>query len=88
MIKFKIAGLGVTDKQFNTMPFGRQIEYARKIEEFKLSAKSTHVSQKRRTHAAAWREFVQLNDVKEYYTSFVDCANARDDVFEVWYKTA
>lgn len=84
-VKFKINDLGITDKQYNAMPFGRQIEYRHKIEEFKAKAQSVHISQKRRTHAAAWKEFKGLYEPEEYYTSYYDEPSYRDDSFQVWY---
>lgn len=84
--KFKINGLGITDKQYDALPFGRQIEYAKKIEAFKASAKSVHISQKRKSHAAAWKEFKELYNPTEWFTTYLDGPTARDDSFEVWYK--
>lgn len=86
--KFKINGLGITDKQYDTLPFGRQIEFAKKIEAFKAKAKTVHISQKRKTHAAAWKEFKELYQPVEWFTTYLDGTNARDDSFEVWYTTA
>lgn len=85
MIKFKIKSLGITDKQYNGLSFGRQLEYNKKIEEFKKSAKSTHISQKRKTHAKAWREFKDLYNVDEYWAKYEDGEFCRDDSFEVFY---
>ena len=85
--KFKINGLGITDKEFNKLPFGRQVEFHKKIKEFKDRAKSTHVSQKRRSHAAAWREFKELYSPEEYYAEYEDGDSVRDDSFQVFYIT-
>lgn len=85
IIKFKIKGLGITDKEYRSMPFGRQIEYRRKIDDFMSRAKSVHISQKRRTHAAAWKEFKGLYEPEEYYASYHDESGYRDDSFQVWY---
>ena len=86
-IKFKINDLGITDKQYNDLPYGRQIEYRRKFEEFKKRARKVSVSQKRRTHAVAWKEFMKLDKPQEYYTSYYDESSYWDDSFEVWYVT-
>ena len=85
--KFKIAGLGVKDKDYNAMPWGRQLEYREKIEAFKAAAKKTHISQKRRTHAKAWKEFIELHQPDQWFATFLDGQQARDDVFEVFYTT-
>jgi hypothetical protein len=82
--KFKIAGLP-TDKAFAGMVFGRQIEHLRAIEAFKATAKSVHISQKRRTNAAAIREAVTLYGAKQYYCQFEDSSTCRDDSFQFWY---
>lgn len=73
-------------KNYQSLPFGRQIEYRRIIAEFKESAKSTHISIKRRTPAAALKEFKDLYNPSEFYAVFHDSPTCRDDAFEVWYK--
>ena len=85
IIKFKIKSLGITDKEYKTLPFGRQIEYAGKIKEFKDKAKHGHVGQKRTTHAKAIKEFKALHDVNEYWYSYHDTEFCRDDSFEIYY---
>jgi len=85
MIKFKIKSLGITHKEFNSLVFGRQIEYYPKFAEFKAKAKTTHVSQKRTTHAKAVKDFIKLYDVDEYWYSYQDGEFIRDDSFEVFY---
>lgn len=84
--KFKINGLGITDTAYNNLPFGRRLEYAKKIQEFKLNAKSVHISQKRRSHAAVWKEFKELYQPTEWYVQYEDSPNIRDDSFQVWYR--
>lgn len=86
IVKFKIKDLGVTDTQFKGMVFGRQLEYIRKIQVFKETAKSTHLNQKRQTYTKAIREFVKLNDVTEYYCRFFSGKDYFDDSFEFFYK--
>lgn len=83
--KFKIVGLP-KDTEFAKMPWGRQIEWLRKIQEFKDSAKSVHLSQKRQSYTKAIREFVKLNEVKEYYCSFHAGRDYYDDTFQIWYR--
>lgn len=84
-IKFKINGV-IKDKDYNNLSFGRQLEYRRKIDEFKATAKRTHISQKRISHAKAWKEFIEQYQPTEYYTSYYDEQFCRDDSFEVFYK--
>lgn len=69
------------------MLFGRQIKYIRKFEEFKATAKTVHISQKRCTNAAAMKEFKELYDPVQYYAEYHDEPGYRDDTFQVWYKT-
>lgn len=86
-IKFKILGLGLTDKAYSKLPFGRQIEYTRKIQTFIASAKSVHISQKSRSHTAAWKEFLELYRPDQYYAKFNDAVDCRDDSFQVFYTS-
>jgi hypothetical protein len=83
--RFKISGLP-KDKEFELMPFGRQIEHFKSIEAFKQSAKKGWVSMKRISSAKAVKEAIKLYEAKEYYCVFYDCPNYRDDSFEFWYK--
>ncbi len=83
--KFKIEGFP-TEKEFNSMVFGGQIEWFRKIEEFKQNNKSTWISQKRISSAKAVSEANKLFDAKEYYCQFHDSPDCRDDTFQFWYR--
>jgi hypothetical protein len=85
VVKIKITGLP-KEKEYAALPFGRRIEYARKIEEFKATAKTGWISQKRQTSAKAFRDFVNLNDVTQYYAEYVDDGFVRDDSYQIWYK--
>ena len=82
---FNLASLGIKDKEFNTLPFGRQIEYFRKIEEFKQAAKSVHISQKRRTTNSALKEFKNLYKPKFFYCNNTEGLNYKDDSIQVFY---
>ncbi|OPZ88436.1 MAG: hypothetical protein BWY73_01664 [candidate division TA06 bacterium ADurb.Bin417] len=84
--RFKIAGLGISEKQFAALPFGRKVEYFKKFEEFKASAKSTWVSQKRKTSTNAIKEFLDLHKPLSYFCSFQDSGEVRDDTFKVFYN--
>lgn len=83
--KFKINGCP-TEKEFNSMVFGRQIEWFRKFEEFKQNSKSTWISQKRISSAKAIAEAKKLLKPKEYFCQFNDSPDYRDDSFEFWYR--
>lgn len=86
--RFKINDLGCTEKEFASMPFGRQIEFSRKLEAFKTEPDVMHtwLSQKRTTSAKAIAEFKKMMRVKEYYCSFHDDENYRDDTFQFYYR--
>lgn len=88
IINFNIKNFGITDIEFNKLPFGRQIEYFRKLEEFKSSpeTKKTWVSQKRKTTSKAIKEFKQLYQPKEFYLVVNNSENYRDDSFEIFYR--
>lgn len=85
VVDFKIDGM-ITAKEYNALPFGRQIEHRRKIQEFQATAKTTWVSQKRKKRKAAIKEFLDLYDAKQYYYTCSDGPNVRDDSFQIWYK--
>lgn len=81
--KFKIKGV---PKDFVDMPFGRQIEYMRIIENFKANSKSTHLSQKRQSYQTAIKDAVNLLDANEYYCDFYCDKDCKDDSFQFWYN--
>ena len=85
--KFKIVGLGVSDKAYAELPVGRQSDFAMKIAEFKRNAKKAYVSQKRKSNAAAWREFKEAYQPDQYFAQYFDGPAVRDDVFEVFYTS-
>lgn len=84
--KFKINGLP-KDKDFASMPFGRQIEHYAAIRQFKHGANVTWLSQKRQSSSKAIKEAIKLYDVDQYYCSFNNSPNYRDDSFEFFYTT-
>ena len=55
------------------------------IHAFKASAKSVCISQKRRSHHAAWSEFIRNYKPKQYYAAFENGKFCRDDTFQVYY---
>ncbi len=83
--KLKIAGLP-KERDYNAMPWGRQLEYRKAIEAFKATAKVTHLSQKRQTYAKAIREAIDLLGAAEYYCEFHCSPTCKDDSFEFWYR--
>lgn len=82
--KFKVDGV---PSNLEHMPFGRQIEFFRIIETFKQQAKSIFVDMKRRTPAKAIAEFKKLYEPKQFFCSYHDEPNYRDDSFQMWYTT-
>jgi hypothetical protein len=59
-----------------------------KLREWMKDAKDTYISQKRKTNAAALKEFKSLYEPSEWYCSFYDSPNYRDDSFQVFFKTS
>jgi len=84
---FKIKSLGITDKQFAAMPFGRKIEFHRKIADFQNESKSSCLNTKRKTIKAALKEFTALYGVSEYYFVERQGDSWHDDSIQIWYKT-
>lgn len=82
--RFKIKGLP-THQQLEAMPFGRQIEHLRSIKSFKATAKSVHISMKRRSAASAIREAKALYKADQYYCEYWDLTDYRDDSVEFFY---
>lgn len=67
------------------MPFGRKIEVFHVLKAWRQDAqtKSVWVSQKRKSLAAALREFRDLYSAKEFFAEF----GKNDDSFEIFYRT-
>lgn len=82
--RFKIDGMP-KDSAFNSMPFGRQMEYRGLISAFKARAKSVHISQKRKSTAAALADFKKLYQPHEYFLMDTSGPGYRDDSIQVWY---
>lgn len=82
----RIFKLKNVDKNFENKPFGRQLDDLRAIAKFKETAKSVWISQKRRSTAAAMKEFKALYLPTEYYAEMgKESSTYRDDTFQVWY---
>lgn len=82
---YKIKGVP-SPKDFEAMTFGRQIDILRSFEEFKANAKLGYVSQKRQSYKKGIKEFIDLNNVKEYYCCFNASEFCFDDSFEFYYR--
>jgi len=77
------------DRDLNKMVFGRQIEYIKKIHEWKKGAKKVYLSQKRQTFSKAIKEFKNLHKPKNWFTptkNKKDSPNYWDDGIEVYYE--
>ena len=68
---FFVLPISIKASDFNNLPFGRQIEYFRQIEAFKQTAKSVHICQKRRSTAAALKEFKDFK--KPFKNGIIEC---------------
>lgn len=80
-VRFKIAGM-IPETEFNRIPFGRQIEYRKRISEFQQRATVVHVSIKRRAFSTALRESIKLYNAAQWYVApFNDSQFCRDDSF-------
>lgn len=78
VLRVKIDGV---PKDYADLPMGRAMEHGPTIKRFKDAAKITHVSVKRRTFAAAWKEFTYLYRPSQWYAKW----NGADDSFQVFY---
>lgn len=83
-LNFKIAGV---PKDYASMPFGRRIEYANTIKQFKSVANTGWMSIKRTTLASAWKEFKALHNPTQWYFEDTSAPGYRDDSVQVWYTT-
>ena len=84
IIDFKIDGM-ISAKEFNQMPFGRQIEHYHKIQEFQAKAKSGYLETKRKKVKTALREFLKLHEVKQYYFKAREDSMWKDDSVDIWF---
>jgi hypothetical protein len=85
-VKHNLKGLA-KEKELRSMPFGRYIEQNKIVKEFKAAedTKTSHISIKRKTVAAAFREFKELNNVDKFYAQFHNGRYVKDDSFAVHY---
>lgn len=84
--RFKLAGV---PKNFDQLAFGQQVDYLRKIQQFKTQpeTRSIHLSQKRKSYTKAIREAIDLYCVGEFYCQFNASSDCFDDSFEFFYTT-
>jgi hypothetical protein len=74
-------------KDFNSLPFGRQIEYNSIFSAWKKEAESTHVGCKHKASLSAVRRFLKEVKPKEYYARWQKDTNySKADSVEVFYK--
>ena len=83
---FKIKSIPIAQTDYNKLPWGRQIEYRHAIKAFQDGAKTGHISQKRRSFAEAFVEFIDLYKPKEYFCLDNTTDDYKDDSIQVWYK--
>ena len=80
----KVDGLSAND--FLSLPFGRQMADAKKVQEFKATAKTYHVGAKHRATVAAVREWIKERNPSQFFASWPsDSPQYKDDSVQVWY---
>lgn len=84
---FKISGLGIKDKDYNGLAWGRQLDFRHKIADFQNAAKNTHFGKKRMSFAKGLREFKDLYNVDQFFCIDRTDACWEDDSVEIWYTT-
>lgn len=73
-------------KDFDGLPFGRQIEHNRTIKDFMKKAKSQWVGMKGKKGKPEIMKFLKSVGAKEYYVKWQEGSSAKDDSAEVFYK--
>ena len=76
-----------SEKDFNSLPFGRQIEFFSKLNDFKSGSETKRgfLDQKRRSTAKALKEFLDLYSVGEYYFADTTKQDYKSDSLEIFY---
>ena len=72
-------------RNFDELPFGRQIEFNKLIETFKCNAKKDYISQKHISYKKAIKDFIRAMNASQYYCRFWAGENYWDDSFEIYY---
>lgn len=65
--------------------FAELVEHRARIEAFKARATCVHISAKRRSYAAAMREFKALYEPAEWFCVTREGPHYKDDSIAVWY---
>jgi hypothetical protein len=74
-----------SERTYNSMPFGRQMDYRGVIQDFKEKSKHIHFSAKHTTTSAAFKEFKRLYQPTQWFAVNHDAHLYHDDSFEVWF---
>ena len=75
------------DNEFPNMNFGDQIAPAKKVKEWKESAKKDYVDAKGKATLGAVKAWVKDNSPSEFYASWEsDSSSYKDDSVEIFYK--
>lgn len=86
---FKISNLSIKDREFNGLPFGRQIEYYPQFKQFRENpnTKHNHFRKKGISFAAGLKKFKDEYSVDQYYCIDRTGPDWDDDSVEIWYTT-
>jgi hypothetical protein len=77
------------DNEFFKMPFGRQIEYAKKIKDFTSKAKKVNVGAKGKPTLSAVKDWIKTNKPTQFYAKWKsDNSNYKDDSVELFYMNS
>jgi hypothetical protein len=75
------------NNDFINMPFGRQIDDAKKVMEWKKDAKKGYVSAKGKATLPAVKKWIKENNPSEFYAKWpMDSGSYKDDSVEIFYK--
>jgi hypothetical protein len=76
---------GVNPRYYQQI-FGRQLDDLKRINAFKLKAKSYHVGSKGKATLSAVRTWLKEQKPSQYFAVWTsDSSNYKDDCVEVWY---
>lgn len=77
---------GLERQDFLSLPLGRQLDDARKVQAFKAQAKSTHVGAKHKATFATVKEWIKMMNPSQFYANWQsDSPTYKDDSVEIWY---
>lgn len=87
MEKTRLHNIPEIPANYSTLPFGRQLEYTRKISKFCGDSQKTYVSIKgSKRPLTEIKKTLKLYGGKFYYAEFFNNANVRDDVFTLYFQ--